>query len=47
VREDCTVRAEATPLAYEYCRPPGDEQPPEEARLRDETHAKVRMPEPV
>jgi hypothetical protein len=21
VRQDCTVRAEATPLAYEYCRP--------------------------
>ena len=47
VREDCTVRAEATPLAYEYCRPRVDEQPPEEARVRDETLAQVRMPEPV
>jgi hypothetical protein len=32
VRQDCTVRAESTPLAYEYCRPPlpqdttGDEE---------------------
>ena len=28
VREDCTVRAESTPLAYEYCRPPGSEPIP-------------------
>jgi len=47
VREDCTVRAEATPLAYEYCRPVPDEQPPDEARVADGTPAKVRMPEPV
>lgn len=47
VREDCTVRAEATPLAYEYCRPVPDEQPKEESGVTDETLAKVRTPEPV
>ena len=47
VREDCTVRAESTPLAYEYCRPTGDEPQPDEARRTDETVAKVRVPEPI
>jgi len=41
VREDCTVRAESTPLAYEYCKPPGES-------LDDSAvQAGVRVPEPV
>ena len=35
VREDCTVRAEATPLAFEYCRAPGDQPLPEDAVTLD------------
>lgn len=42
VREDCTVRAEATPLAFEYCREPE----PENSSTRDEP-ANVRIPETV
>jgi hypothetical protein len=48
VREDCTVRAESTPLAYEYCRPPGGEPIPEDSvRNEDAQSAGVRMPEPI
>lgn len=42
VRQDCTVRAEATPLAFEYCRPPV----PEDSVRRDEP-ADARIPETV
>jgi hypothetical protein len=46
VREDCTVRAESTPLAYEYCRPPKSE--PEDRASDDEAVAPaLRVPEPV
>jgi hypothetical protein len=46
VREDCTVRAESTPLAYEYCRPP---KPETEDRASDSEAltSGVRVPEPV
>lgn len=40
VREDCTVRAESTPLAYEYCRPT-------DATRDEPVHATSRVPEPV
>lgn len=44
VREDCTVRAESTTLAYEYCRPVGGEDStPEEQSVR----SGARVPEPV
>jgi hypothetical protein len=44
IREDCTVRAESTPLAYEYCRPPV----PEDSTRDDElVRTGVRVPEPV
>ena len=42
VREDCTVRAEATPLAYEYCRPE-----PQDATRHETAPRDVRVPEPV
>lgn len=42
VREDCTVRAEVTPLAFEYCRPPDPEEPVERDELTN-----TRIPEPV
>jgi hypothetical protein len=32
VRQDCTVRAETTPLAFEYCSPP-DPRPEDSAEL--------------
>ena len=48
VREDCTVRAESTPLAYEYCRPPGSEPEPEDAvRTGEAQGAHARVPEPI
>jgi hypothetical protein len=48
VREDCTVRAETTTLAYEYCRPPGGEPEPEDSvRTEDAQAAHARMPEPI
>ena len=40
VREDCTVRAEATPLAFEYCRTPGDPQPEDSVPLEAAAHAR-------
>ena len=45
VREDCTVRAESTPLAYEYCRP----KDPEGDGLEPGALARQgeRVPEPV
>jgi hypothetical protein len=44
VREDCTVRAEVTPLAYEYCK-----VPPAHAETRHESTAEpaARVPELV
>ena len=42
VREDCTVRAESTPLAFEYCRPPV----PEDSSTQEE-RAGFRVPETV
>ena len=42
VREDCTVRAETTTLAFEYCRPPDPE-----GSERRETSTRDRVPEPV
>jgi hypothetical protein len=48
VREDCTVRAETTTLAYEYCRPPGGEPDAEHSlRSEDAQAAHVRTPEPI
>jgi hypothetical protein len=48
VREDCTVRAEITPLAFEYCRPPKDDAP-EGAERNDAQGQPVRgrVSEPV
>lgn len=34
IREDCTVRAEQTPLAYEYCQPVPQDVAREEERAR-------------
>jgi hypothetical protein len=45
VREDCTVRAESTPLAFEYCRPPKPGET-EDSAVRDAI-AGARVPEPV
>jgi hypothetical protein len=42
VREDCTVRAESRPIAFEYCRPPD----PLDSEVRDE-RTDARVPEPV
>jgi hypothetical protein len=48
VREDCTVRAQSTPVALEYCRPPGGEPLPEDsARLASDLQARVRIPEQI
>lgn len=44
IREDCTVRAEATPLAFEYCVPP---PPPGGGGLETEDSTRTRVPEPV
>jgi len=46
VREDCTVRAETTPVALEYCRPPGGEPQPEDA-VEDTQRARLRVPEEI
>lgn len=48
VREDCTVRAESTPLAFEYCTvpPPGGGGQPEDAST-DDVVAGARVPETV
>jgi hypothetical protein len=43
VREDCTVRAEITPLAYEYCR----ELTPEDSTREEGSYRGVRVPEPA
>lgn len=45
IREDCTVRAQSTPLAYEYCRPPEAEDSSREDE--DSVRHGVRVPEPV
>lgn len=45
VRQDCTVRAEVTPLAFEYCRPPEPELPQDTTTT--DAVADVRVPEPV
>jgi len=48
IRAECTVRAESTPLAYEYCRPPEPAPEPEDAvRHEDGQSARVRIPEPI
>ena len=47
VREDCTVRAESTPLAYEYCRAPGPLDGEDSARREEPQTARGRVPEPV
>ena len=47
VREDCTVRAESTPLAYEYCRPKGDDVPEDSAQREQPQPVRGRVPEPV
>jgi hypothetical protein len=47
VREDCTVRAESTPLAYEYCRPPGGLESEDSVRRDESQPARSRVPEPV
>jgi hypothetical protein len=47
VRQDCTVRAESTPLAYEYCRPPGSGDLEDSARTEESRPARSRVPEPV
>jgi len=47
VREDCTVRAESTPLAFEYCRPPGLSDPEESGRVDESQPMRARVPEPV
>lgn len=44
IREDCTVRAEITPLAYEYCKPPEPEDP---TREEDSVRSRSRIPEPA
>lgn len=48
VRQDCTVRAESTPLAFEYCVPPpgGGGGVPEDAS-HDEAVSGKRVPETV
>lgn len=48
VREDCTVRAESTPLAFEYCTvpPPGGGGEPADATI-GEAIAGARVPETV
>jgi len=43
VRADCTVRAERTPLAYEYCR----EVPVDASDAEAFLHAVAPVPEPV
>jgi hypothetical protein len=43
VRQDCTVRAEVTPLAYEYCRP----LPEDTIRTEEKPKALVPELEPV
>lgn len=43
VRQDCTVRAEATPLAYEYCRP----LPVDTTRTEEIPRADAPVLEPV
>jgi hypothetical protein len=43
VRADCTVRAEATPVAYEYCRP----LPLDTTEAERFIKAVAPMPEPV
>lgn len=47
VRQDCTVRAESQPLAYEYCRAPGSLNPEDSARDEESRPARSRVPEPV
>jgi hypothetical protein len=43
VRQDCTVRAEATPLAYEYCRP----LPEDTVRTEETSRVDAPVLEPV
>jgi hypothetical protein len=43
VRQDCTVRAEATPLAYEYCRP----LPEDTVRTEERSRVDAPILEPV
>jgi hypothetical protein len=44
VRADCTVRAERTPLAWEYCNPPGEL---DNASAENFLRAVAPTPEPV
>jgi hypothetical protein len=43
IRADCTVRAERTPVAYEYCR----NVPVDAAGAEEFLHTVARLPEPV
>jgi hypothetical protein len=43
IRADCTVRAERTPVAYEYCR----NVPVDAAGAEEFLHTATRLPEPV
>ena len=47
VRQDCTVRAESTPLAYEYCRPEDPPPPEDSVRTNQSQSRRDRVPEPV
>ena len=47
VREDCTVRAESTPMAYEYCRPPDPPESQDSTRGEQSQSMRDRIPEPV
>ena len=47
VREDCTVRAESTPLAYEYCRKTAEEPLPEDSVGSEQSQPARRVPEPI
>ena len=45
VQDDCTVRAESTPLAFSFCRE--DPPPPEDSKRREDSPVRAREPELV
>ena len=48
IHEDCTVRAESLPLAYEYCRDPPDARSQNDEKDEAQAvRARARVPEPV
>jgi len=47
VREDCTVRVESTPVAFEFCRPGGDPVPEDSVTLDAAQHARQHVREKV